>query len=113
VVVAALRNTGADVRLHQDYFADDANDEVWLPEVARRNWVILTRDKRIRRRPIEKQALVASGAKTFVLTSGNLRGRDMAEILVAQINRIERLAQKTDPPFVAALTRSGVKLLRL
>lgn len=113
MVVAALRDAGADVRLHQDYFADDANDEVWLPEVAGRNWIILTRDKRIRRRPIEKQALLASGAKTFVLTSGNLRGRDMADILVAQIQKIERLARKTNPPFVAAVTRSGVRLLRL
>jgi len=113
IIVAALRDSGIEVHVHKDHFADDASDEIWLPEVARRDWIVLTKDKRIRRRPMEKQALLTSGARTFVLTSGNMRGRDMADVFVKHIRRIERIARKTKPPFVAAVTKTGVKLLDL
>jgi len=99
--------------LHGECFADDERDEVWLPEVARREWVILTKDKAIRRRPMEKRALIASGARTFVLTSGNMRGEEMAEILLKHLRRMERLARSTLPPFVAAITKTGVRVLEI
>jgi hypothetical protein len=108
-VAAALRDAGVEVRLHGDFFADDAKDEMWLPDVARRGWIVLTRDKWIRRRPLEKQALIASGARAFVLTWGNLRGREMAEILVKHIHKMDRLARITEPPFVFAVTKTGVE----
>ena len=109
LVAAALRDVGVEVRLHRDFFADDAKDEVWLPDVAQRGWIVLTRDKSIRRRPPEKQALIASGARAFVLTSGNLRGREMADILVRHISRMERLVRTTEPPFIFAVTKAGVE----
>ena len=107
-----MREAGLEVRLHKEYFAEDERDEVWLPDVAQRGWIILTRDKRIRRRPIEKQALIASGAKAFVLTATDLTGQEMADILVKQINRIERIARKTGP-LVAAISRTTVTMLKL
>ena len=113
LVAAALRDTGVEVRLHREFFADDEKDEIWLPDVAQRGWIILTRDKWIRRRPLEKQALIASGARAFVLTSGNLRGREMADILVKHIGRMERLARVTKPPFIFAVTKARVEPRRL
>lgn len=108
-VAAALRDAGVQVRLHGDFFAHDAKDEVWLPDVAHRGWIVLTRDKWIRRRPIEKQALIASGARAFVLTWGNLRGREMAEMIVKHIDSMARLARITEPPFVFAVTKTRVE----
>jgi hypothetical protein len=113
VVVHALQDAGANLRLHSEHFDDDEDDQVWLPEVARRGWIILTKDKRIRRRPIEKQALVASGARAFVLSSGNMRGREMADLLVAKLRKIERVVLKTNAPFVAVVTRTAVQVLQL
>jgi predicted nuclease of predicted toxin-antitoxin system len=112
-LIDALRAAGMEVHVHSQHFAPDETDEVWLEEVARRQWVILTKDKRIRRRPIEKQALIASGAKTFVLTSGNIRGKEMADLLVTHLRRIERIARTTKPPFIAAVTRTDVRVLDL
>lgn len=113
VVVRALQDAGANLHLHSKHFDDDEDDQVWLSEVARRGWVVLTKDKRIRRRPIEKQALVASGARAFVLSSGNMRGQEMADVLVANLRRIERVVLDTDPPFVAVVTRTAVQVLQL
>ena len=108
-----LAGCGVQVQFHKNHFADDECDEIWLPEVAQRGWLVLTRDKHIRYRPIEKQALMASGARTFVLVSSNLRGQEMANLLVKQLNKIEQIARNTRPPFVAAISRTGVRVLDL
>jgi PIN like domain len=44
----ALRVAGAQIEVHDDHFPQDAPDELWLPEVGRRGWAVLTKDDRIR-----------------------------------------------------------------
>jgi hypothetical protein len=47
-------------------------DDVWLPYVGREGLLLITRDKRIRRRLVEKQALVKHSVKALIMTqSGN------------------------------------------
>jgi hypothetical protein len=41
----ALVALGARVEMHRDYFEEDAEDAEWLPEVAGRGWVILSKDQ--------------------------------------------------------------------
>lgn len=110
-VGAALRAAGADVRLHDDHFAQDARDEDWIPDVASRGWVILTKDKNIRRNWGEREALIASHARIFTLPSGNMRGVEMAELLVAQLAVIEATALGLEPPFVAVVGRDGIEIV--
>ena len=43
-------------------------DDVWLEVIGRRQLVVITRDKKIRYRPVEKQAWVAHRVRGFVLT---------------------------------------------
>ena len=38
-VVRALKDAGANVEHHSDHFAQDEEDEVWIPSVAARGWV--------------------------------------------------------------------------
>ena len=113
-VAEALRKAGVEAHRHDDLFAQNAPDEEWLREVGRRGWVVLTKDKMIRRRPLERGALLSSGVRAFVLTSAQLSGAEMAAIFIRNLPRIQRLAQKTDAPFVAKVTRGGViELYRL
>ena len=109
-VAEALRKGGAQAEHHDDHFAQDAPDQDWLGEVGRRGWLVLTKDKEIRRRTLEREALLAAGVRAFVLTSGNLRGAEMAEIFVRHLRRMERLARRTPPPFIARVTRTSVEL---
>ena len=37
----ALQAIGARVEVHRDYYVDDEDDQVWLPEVAAKAWVII------------------------------------------------------------------------
>jgi hypothetical protein len=110
-VGAALRAAGAAVELHDDHFAGAAPDDQWIPEVTNRGWVILTKDKTIRRRPDELQALLTSRARVFTLPSGNLRGDAMAERFVRHLPEMERLALSQPPPFVANLYHDGPQLI--
>jgi hypothetical protein len=48
------------VEVHDDHFAPDAPDAVWLRVVGERGWVVLTKDERIRRRPLEREALLTA-----------------------------------------------------
>ena len=107
IVADALRQAGADVRVHDDLFSPDARDEEWLSEVGRRQWVVLTKDARIRYREIERMALMNAGVRAFVLTAKNLQGSEVANVFVRALPAIQRFITRHTPPFIAKITRSG------
>jgi hypothetical protein len=112
-LVTALTAAGAFVERHPDHFADDISDESWLPVVGAKGWVVLTNDKRIRHRRIERQALLAAGIRAFVLTAGHLSSAEAAEIWVRQLRKIERLAVSRPAPFIAHVDRARVTVMRV
>lgn len=48
-----LISSGIVVQIHDDHFARDEEDRVWLKTVGERGWVVLTKDQRLRYRPLE------------------------------------------------------------
>jgi len=107
VVANALREHGFSVELLEDRFTSDAADEEWLPEIGELGWLILTKDDKIRRRPVERDALLRSGARAFILPSGNMSGKEMAATITKALPRIQRFVGKNQPPFIARISRSG------
>jgi predicted nuclease of predicted toxin-antitoxin system len=95
------------VEIHDDHFARDADDRIWLRAVGERGWVVLTKDQRLRYRPLEIAALRASKARVFVLVAGNLRGRDIASVFISAIPRIFSILRSHSGPFVARVSRAG------
>lgn len=74
------RALGVDARvLIEEGFSEGSEDVDWLPVVAARGWAILTKDKRIRRRPLERGAIGGSGAGAFILAPSGLGGEAIAE----------------------------------
>ena len=102
-----LINAGLAVEIHDDHFVRDEEDRVWLREVGQRGWVVLTKDQRLRYRPLEIAALRASSARVFVLTAGNLRGTEIAAVFKTALPRICRMLSSSPGPFVAKVSRSG------
>lgn len=102
-----LINSGLTVEIHDDHFARDEQDRVWLKIVGERGWVVLTKDQRLRYRPLEISALRASNARVFVLTAGNLRGSEIAAAFLAALPRMFRILRSTPGPFLARLSQSG------
>ena len=106
-VADALRRAGVAVQVHEDHFSTDARDEEWLNEVGRRGWIVLTKDRHIRYRKPEINALLKAAVAAFVLTGGNLTGDEMAAIFVRALPRISRLVLAQRPPFIAKITKAG------
>ena len=61
---------GLAVEIHDEHFPRDEDDSVWLSAVGERGWVVLTKDQRLRYRPLEIAALRSSGARVFILVAG-------------------------------------------
>jgi predicted nuclease of predicted toxin-antitoxin system len=108
LIATALREAGAVVHIHDDYFSADARDVEWLAEVGRRGWIVLTKDHRIRYRNVERIALMNAGVAAFILTSGDLQGQEMARIFVRGLTPIKRFLKKHKKPFIAKIGRDGL-----
>ncbi len=104
---AELIKAGLAVEIHDDHFARDEEDRRWLRTVGERNWVVLTKDQRLRYRPLEKAALKASKARVFVLTAGNLRGIEIAAVFVTALPGICKVLHSRPGPFVARIAQAG------
>jgi predicted nuclease of predicted toxin-antitoxin system len=110
-VAEALRAAGAIVEIHSDNFAQDVEDTTWIPRVAAKGWVILTKDKNIRRRHGERETTLLAQARMFTLSSGNMRGSVMAELFVKNLDAMETLALALEPPFLAVVSQDGIELV--
>lgn len=117
-VVERLRGAGFRVEHKDDHFEPTTDDATWLTEVGKSGWVVLTRDTRIRRRRDERNAVMTAGLRFFSLQTKRgeggrrgLTGEDIAQLLLDNMQKITRLALEHPPPFIAAITRSGVTII--
>ncbi len=106
-MVTALRDAGALIERLTDHFPRGTPDEVWLALAGQRGWVVLTRDKRIRYRQLERLALQAARVRAFVFTGRNVTVMDTAAILVHALPRMSKIARTDGGPFIYHLGRSG------
>ena len=106
-VPESLRRFGLTVEIQQDHFESDCEDHVWITEVGKRGWIILTKDKQIRSRQIEIAALMRSDTATFVLTNANTSGPKNAETFIKAMPKIFELIKRIKKPFLATITPAG------
>lgn len=109
-VVTALRDAGATVERHTDHFARGVADDVWLTEAGKNGWIVLTRDKRIRYRQLERVALQEAKVRAFVFTGGNVTAADTGAILCKALERIRRICRANPGPFIYHIGKSGKPL---
>ena len=87
-------------------------DHLWIPVAAAAGWVVLMRDRRIRTRFRERQALLDGGLRSFCLTqSGNSSKWDILTLLVRHWGAIERVGNEEPGPYIYSVTQSGVRPL--
>jgi PIN like domain len=90
-------------------------DHKWLPVVGEMGLVVITRDKRIRYRPVEAAALIRPGVRAFVLAgSGAINTWQTLTLVVRQWDAIERhMVEHQSGPWLASITQSGIKTLAM
>jgi predicted nuclease of predicted toxin-antitoxin system len=103
----ALRQAGATLVVHQEHFASQQGiqDAEWLGEIGRRGWIVLTKDKNFKRRPLERDAILNGGIRAFFLSATNLSTEQTAQTVVEALPRILRICSKQNGPFIARITR--------
>lgn len=106
-VAQALRDAGAQVETHDQHFPQNTPDVDWLAEAGRRGWVVLSKDERIRRNRIERDALHAAGVRAFFLTQQGLTGPEMATLFSAALKGMISRACSQPAPFIYTVSRSG------
>lgn len=104
----ALDKLGAPYIAHHQRFAPDAPDEAWLEVAGREGWIVITRDKHIRRRPAELDAFRTHQVTVFVFAGGNASAAETAELVTRLYGKIVKLAHQAKPPVMYSVTRSGI-----
>lgn len=99
-VANALENAGAKIKRATKLFPRGTADEIWLEEAGKHDWIVLTRDKRIRYRQLERQSLQQAGVRTFVFIGGNVTIHGTADILVKALPRILSISESAAGPFI-------------
>ena len=105
---SVLIQAGFKVKIHDDHFKRDEEDYVWLAEVSKRSWIVLTKDQRLRYRPLEIAALRTNNARVFILIAGNLKGSEIAATFEAALPRIRRVLANHFGPFIARISKDAL-----
>lgn len=69
--------------------------------------MLITKDKNIRKRPLELRAMQNAGVRAFFLTGGNLSGADQARVFKEALPAMLRLLRRRPGPFIARVTSEG------
>ncbi len=113
-IVVGLRAHGLHIHSMADVYgesrAQELRDEEWLDDAGGRGWVVLTKDRAIRRRPNEREALMSAGVRVFCLTSAELRGAEQLARLERNLPRILRQARESGP-YIYGIYESEIKKL--
>ena len=104
--LACVRN---DVQWLEPRFGPDTPDEEWLAEAGREGWVVVTRDKRIRSRAAERQAILDHDVGCFILAQRQVPTPWAALKIVVPIldEMVQRFAE-TPRPFIFTID-SGLR----
>lgn len=90
-------------------------DSHWLPIVGERGLVVITRDKAIRRKPVERQIWVEHALRGFVLTGRDSQTTETSLSLITKNWRKidEVVAERQIGPWMIALNSAGLREIDL
>lgn len=96
-----LLAAGYEVHTMASVYGEDVaqrlQDPPWIKDAARNGWIILSKDRKLRYRPVEQKAVVAAKAKVFVLAERNLRGEVMLDRFLRNMARITLRSRHPGP----------------
>ncbi len=113
-VPKGLRDDGWDVVTLAEHYGMPRDEEVadteWIADAASRGWAILMKDKRIRHRSAEIEAVATHQAKCFVITRGDLTSAEMLRRFTANKRAIFD-ATATPGPYIYSVQQDRLDLL--
>jgi hypothetical protein len=103
----ALQQRGRVVHMHRQVFPDGTPDRIWIPDVAARGWIIITRDRRLQNRHIEWMAFLRAKARVLWFKGDRASGSDITDAFFSALSAVDELTSRLPPPFIVKITLSG------
>lgn len=96
-----------------DHFPHETPDTDWLQHIGQAGWLLVTRDERIRKNPLELSAIRDHQVGAFFLAGKNRSRCDLIRQLVRHFPRMKELAANSHRPFAYRIPPSGSKIERV
>lgn len=115
MVPGLLRDAGFVVQTMRERYGEQRAQEIadveWLADVGAAGLVVLMKDKRIRTRPAEQQAVRQFGIRCFCVARGHLTGTETAAMFVASRDAIMGACAEPGPFIVQVNARGLTRVL--
>lgn len=112
-LVRGLRKFGEEViHLQEEYGQDNVLDEVWLKDIGRKGYLLITRDLKIPLHQAEKQAFKDNKVGAFFLGGKNRSAFAIIQQVIKNWPRIKELAESNQKkrPFAFRVPPAGSKI---
>ena len=117
IVPGALRNAGWVLETMDERYGADISqliqDTLWIEEATDRGDVILCKDLRIARNPLEAAVIHRTLARAFGLARRDIDGPTMARYFLSNEQRIFRMARRAAGPYVVSVSEEGLRRVGL
>jgi len=104
---------GEDVTHLVEHYPADTADSEWLPQIGQGEWILLTRDLRVRNKPAELAAYKEHRVGAFFIGGKDRSRCELIQQVVRNWPRIKELAARTSKPFAFRVPPSGTYVDRL
>ena len=111
--VLDLRGSGENAIHLTEIFSPGTPDEDWLPFIEGEGYILFTVDKRIRRRPLQKQLLKEHKVGAIFLMGKSMSGGDTVRQVIRAWDKIESIAENEPRPFVFQVNRYGTEVTKI
>lgn len=108
-----LAEFGEDVVHLKDQFEENEEDVVWLEYIGKNRIILITKDERIRKNPLELKSLVKNKVGVFFLGGKKQSRCKIIQQVVRNWPRIKEYAIKTRPPFAFRVPPTGTKFEKI
>ena len=106
MIPGKLEAAGIRVERHDLHFGrQDTPDTVWMPFVASKGWLAISRNRGQQSVPLERDVAMRSGLALFHLIGPKANHEELGDNLVRTVPRIIAFRDAHRPPFIARVYR--------
>ena len=90
----ALHQRGRLVYMHKQVFPDRTLDRIWIPDIARRGWIIVTRDRRLQSRHLEWMSFLRAKARVLWFKGDRASNIGIMEGFLSALATIDKMTSE-------------------
>lgn len=107
-VLQQIRRFPFEVHYHQEYFAQGELDDVWLPTVGEKDWLVVTQDYSYHKNQSEIDAIRHYKIGCFYLWGAKATQWEMFRCLVRAVDRMIQVAEESPKPFIYVVRKNSI-----